>query len=70
MYDAMHIGTLKKLHDVKHLTEHVNGIVKTDEETVKDEKKIELILSNWKENIVIVISMIITIKVQEVKHMI
>ena len=59
IYDAMHIGTLKKIDDEKHLNENLDGIVKINEERVKYEKKPEKILLNWNENIVIVISMIL-----------
>ena len=49
MYDALHIGILKKFEDdEKHLSENV-----------KDDKTQETILTDWYENIVIVISMIL-----------
>ena len=53
LHDALHIGILKKFEDnEKHLSYNVDGIV-TDDETQ------ETILTDWDEDIVIIMSMIL-----------
>ena len=53
MYDALHMGILKKFEDdEKHMSENVDWIV-------KDDKSQEIILTDWDTNIVMVISMIL-----------
>ena len=53
----MHRGTLKKCYDEKHLNENVNRIVKIDE---KNMRKTESTSSDWNENIVTVINIIVS----------
>ena len=51
MYDALHMGILKKFEDdEKHMSENVDWIV-------KDDKSQEIILTDWDTNIVMVSSM-------------
>jgi len=53
LIDALHIGILKKFEDdEKHLSEKVDWMV-------KDDKTQETILTDWDENIVLVIGMIL-----------
>ena len=53
MYDALHIGILKKFEDdEKHFRENVESVV-------KDDKTQETTLTDWDENIIYVISMIL-----------
>ena len=60
MYDALHIGILKKFDDdEKYLNKNVDGIRKINEEYVNYDKKPETILTYRDANIVIVIIMIL-----------
>ena len=60
MHDALHISILKKFKDdEKPLNENVDRVVKIDEEYVKHDKTPEKILTDYNENIVVVISMIL-----------